>query len=273
MSTVGSSVKNTLKRSPLLVSWVHKLRHARVARRLRGPRVMRRFARLFPEAFFIQVGANDGVQLDPLHEWVLSCQWRGIMIEPVPYVFENLKANYAHLQSRIALKNVAIAPSRGEMPFWHLRKAECQGSNHWYDALGSFRKEVVLWHERYIPDIRERLVCSQVKTDTFSAVCEQEHVQHVDLIQMDTEGFDFEVIKLIDFERYRPRLLIYENRHFDEQTKQECEQWLRSRGYLLLREVLDTWCVDARPRDDRQARLLAYWRRCMGDKPIAETVL
>lgn len=274
MSMAGAQTKRWLKRVPFLVRLVHKWRYVRGMRRLEGPRLMRRFARLFPEACFVQIGANDGDQLDHLQSAIVSSNWRGLMLEPVPYVFERLKDNYGHLQSRVALRNVAIGPSQGHMPFWHLQQDDAsEDLPRWYDALGSFRKEVVLKHERYIPDIRQRLICTEVETITFDGLCEQEAVEAIDLIQMDTEGFDFEIIKLIDFDEYRPRLLIYEHHHFNEETKVECEQHMHARGYVLLREAMDTWCLDARARDDRQARLLAYWNRRVGDQPVAETRL
>lgn len=274
MSVAGPAIKRSLKRVPLLLPVVRTLRHRRGMRRLQGPRIMRRFVKLFPKAFFVQVGSNDGDQLDHLQRAILSSQWHGIMIEPVPYVFARLEKNYGHLQSRITLRNLAIAPEAGSMPFWHLRQDDTSAAlPRWYDALGSFRKDVVLKHERYIPDIRQRLTCSEVKTQTFSGLCEQECIEQVDLIQMDTEGFDFEIIKLIDLDLYRPRLVIYEHHHFDSATKAECEAHMRARGYVLLREAMDTWCLDANPRDARQARLLAYWHGRVGRLPVAETAL
>lgn len=265
-------VKNWLKRIPMLVAVVHWWRIYLIKRRLQGPRIMRRFARLFPHAVFVQVGSNDGEQLDHLQHAILSSQWRGVMIEPVPYVFERLQKNYGHLQPRVTLRNIAIAPSQGSLPFWHLRQDDRDATlPRWYDALGSFRKEVVLKHENFIPDIKERLVCTQVQAQTFASLCEQEGLRQLDLIQMDTEGFDYEIIKLLDFARNRPRLLIYEHHHFDVQTKQVCESYLQSNGYVLLREGMDTWCLDARARDERQARLQDYWRKRMGQQLVAET--
>jgi len=47
------------------------------------------------DVFFVQVGAMDGVWLDPIHEFVTSLAWRGILLEPLPDMFARLKANYA----------------------------------------------------------------------------------------------------------------------------------------------------------------------------------
>lgn len=256
------SLRAALRRVPGLVRLKRRIAWHMILRRTRGYRLMRAFVRLYPQAFFIQIGANDGEQLDHLRHSILKGRWRGIMVEPVLYVFERLAQNYGHLNDRLILEPVAIAPEESQMPFWHLRKAEA-GTElpRWYDALGSFRKDVVLKHKEFIPDIEERLTSTQVPTLSFQSLCEKHEVESVDLIQMDTEGYDFEVIKLIDFERYRPVLLIYEHLHLDESTRQLCEAHLRKHGYELFSEQMDTWCLDMRAVEERHQKLLRTWRQ------------
>ena len=45
---------------------------------------------------------------------------------------------------------------------------------------------------------------------TFDSLVSKHGVTAVDLVQMDTEGYDFEIVKLIDLDRLRPRLIMYE---------------------------------------------------------------
>lgn len=45
--------------------------------------------------FFRQIGANDGVLGDPLHDSVLRHKLTGLLVEPLPNLCERLKANYA----------------------------------------------------------------------------------------------------------------------------------------------------------------------------------
>ncbi|MGH8505190.1 MAG: FkbM family methyltransferase [Stenotrophobium sp.] len=261
MNPLMSKIKSLLQRSPLLVSAVRRVRYWRNVRRLKGPKLMQRFAQLYPEAYFIQIGSNDGKQLDHLQTAILNQHWCGIMIEPVPYVFARLRRNYGHLKDRVQLENVAIGERNGSMPFWHLRQAATDDPiTPWYDALGSFRKDVILKHAIYIPDLEQRLTCTEVPTLTFAELCERHRVGQVDLIQMDTEGYDYEIIKRIDFARYRPALLIYEHHHFDAQTQAACEARLRGFGYDVVRESIDTWCVDRQARDPRQQILIDYWQ-------------
>jgi hypothetical protein len=45
--------------------------------------------------FFLQIGANDGVFCDPLHDLVLRHNLSGLLVEPLRNLFERLRANYA----------------------------------------------------------------------------------------------------------------------------------------------------------------------------------
>lgn len=43
---------------------------------------------------FIQIGSNDGMHGDPVCEYIKRDGWQGILVGPVPYLFEKLKKNY-----------------------------------------------------------------------------------------------------------------------------------------------------------------------------------
>ena len=255
---------NQLSRIPQLRRSIAQLRMHWALRRFVFPKLVKAFARHFPDAVFIQIGANDGEQLDPLRSAVLKHSWRGVLVEPVPYVYARLSRNYGHL-SRLSLENVAIAEQAGSLPFYHLREAEADVAAgklpQWYDALGSFRKDVLLKHVEFIPDIAQRVICTQVPCISFDQLCEKHELQRVDLLQMDTEGFDYEIIKTIDFQRWRPALLIYEYLHFDAKTQQDCEALLLQAGYLLHHEAMDTWCIDGRASSSAHSAWLADWHK------------
>jgi FkbM family methyltransferase len=218
------------------------------------------FAGAYPEAFFIQIGANDGEQRDPLRREVLHRRWRGLLIEPLPDVFERLQRNYAGVE-RVELLNIAIADSDGSRPLWHLAPSDDPGLPPWYDALGSFRRDVVLRHRDFIPDIDERIVSTEVTCITPETLCLRHDLSDVDVVQVDTEGYDYEILRRLPFERLRPRLVIYEHHHLSPEDRAEAQALLRSKGYELFEESLDTVALDlARIPPDRTA-LLETWRR------------
>lgn len=265
-------VRGIGRRNPVVRKIWRWIKYRRAVRRLRGPKIIRQMERLYPQAFFIQIGANDGDQLDPLRTAVHRSGWRGIMVEPVPYVFRKLASNNGHLASRVKLENVAIADVCGTLPFWHLPQADAgEGLPRLYDALGSFHKDVVLKHVNFIPDIEDRIVCTNVDCITLEELCRRNQVDAIDVLQIDTEGYDFEIIKMIDFTIRPPSLLIYEHHHFDEHTDRECRQYLRERGYRLFKEGMDTWCLRSGQKGGgRTQRLERYWQNRGGDAGFGE---
>lgn len=218
------------------------------------------FARHHPDAFFVQVGAHDGTQLDPLQDEITHRRWHGIMVEPVPYVFERLRASYGD-DPRLILENVAIADVDGEREFHHLRQADTDDGEvwKWYDALGSFRREVVLSHRELIPDIEDRIVTTNVPCLTFDSLCGRHGVTSIDVIQTDTEGYDYEVLRRIDLDRYRPKLVMFENLHLDAATRQASLELLEAHGYEHTSDGMDTLGVH-RDALERLPDLARLWR-------------
>lgn len=234
-------------------------------RRLRVPsvRLLEAFARAYPGASFVQVGANDGVALDPLRRLILQKPWRGVLVEPVPYVFQRLRQNHAPRLSRLRLENVAVAGVDGDLPFYHLARVDdpvAEGLPFWYDQLGSFRREVVLGHAHTIPDIADRVIETRVPCVTFDTLCRRNGMEQLDLLHLDTEGYDYELLKTIDLERYRPRLLVYEHQHLGEAQRLECSKLLARHGYECFEENMDSWCLRVSDVGPRDAPLLECWQ-------------
>lgn len=69
---------------------------------------------------FVQIGANDGMRSDPIRGFVVRDRWSGVLVEPLPTVFELLKANYRHLRGRgLTFVNAAISDADApSLPFW-----------------------------------------------------------------------------------------------------------------------------------------------------------
>jgi FkbM family methyltransferase len=224
-----------------------------------GPRLVRAFADAYPNAVFAEIGANDGEQHDFLRPFILTREWRGVIVEPVPFVFERLKRNYTN-QPQLVLENVAVAESDGKRLFYHLAEVDDprrEGLPRWYDGIGSFSREEVLSHGSHIPDIEERLVATEVPCLTIETLCRRSGIDRLDLLLIDTEGYDWQIIRHLDFAARRPRLLIYEHYHLGPEERRDCRDHLRAVGYETMEEHFDTFCLDTGPDDS----LTRCWRR------------
>ncbi|MGH7996554.1 MAG: hypothetical protein ACREFX_09405, partial [Opitutaceae bacterium] len=54
-------------------------------RRIEGDRLLALFAKTFPCAMVVQIGANDGETGDPLARWFGATNWSAILVEPIPH--------------------------------------------------------------------------------------------------------------------------------------------------------------------------------------------
>lgn len=52
----------------------------------------------YKEGFYIDCGANDGINQSTTWFYEKTLNWRGILIEPIPQVFEMLKKNYSFIE-------------------------------------------------------------------------------------------------------------------------------------------------------------------------------
>jgi FkbM family methyltransferase len=124
----------------------------------------------------VQVGANDGTLLSaPIRRF----GWTGILIEPVPFIFEMLKSNYADV-SGLVLLNIAIhaQDDGGKVPFYSVKQLD-NPPNIWYNQLSSFKKEVLLSHSIQIPHLDDLIEEIQISTRTFAGIIMEFKIKNV----------------------------------------------------------------------------------------------
>jgi FkbM family methyltransferase len=224
-----------------------------------GPRLLDELAEAQPSATFVEIGAHDGTRSDHLRPFILSGAWNGVMVEPVPHVFERLRRNYGALEG-IALENAAISDQDGRLPFYHLAAVDDpqrEGLPSWYDAFGSLSRENVVAHRDLIPDIERRLVRTDVACMTFESLCRKHGLRELDVLVVDAEGYDWTILRGVDFEAHRPLLVVYEHLHLSLPERAQCRAHLEQQGYEAQEEGFDTWCLHHRAGK----RLHRRWRR------------
>lgn len=157
---------------------------------------------------FIQIGANDGHRFDPLHEFAVSPNFAlsGLAVEPVPRFYEALREVYRN-QPNIKPINAAIHNDMTEATLYVVGEAYESLVPEWALGTASFNKAHVIK-----PQVPEAYVeAIQVPCLSLSELMRQEGVQNIDLLQIDTEGYDGEIIRSIDFDKVRPAMIHFEH--------------------------------------------------------------
>jgi hypothetical protein len=99
----------------------------------------------------------------------------------------------------------------------------------------SFDREHLRKHG--IPD--EEIVTHQVACHTIESALRAGGLANVDLLQIDAEGYDWPIIRSIDFSRVRPRIVRFEYRHLSNEDADACLAHLAERGYRFVIEPRD----------------------------------
>jgi FkbM family methyltransferase len=187
---------------------------------------------------FVQVGGFDGKTGDPLYPYVTKYQWKGVIVEPQTEAFEALKSNYAN-EPQIILANAAVADHDGFQTLWRLRSG-VQGLPAWAPQLASFDRDTVLRHKAQIPNIEEFIEAKQVRCVTLDTLMRESGLDRIDVLQIDVEGYDYEILKLLDFEKYKPSIIRYEHAHLHPDDLDACLDMLVQHGYKVGFEQHDT---------------------------------
>jgi FkbM family methyltransferase len=216
-----------------------------------------------PQGTWLQIGANSlsGTDTnDPLVKYlnILPAAWVKVFVEPIPALFANLEESVARWPNAKAV-NVAVAPTDdvpeaqlnmyclkdafGEEDGWGNEKNSGASRHkqafddgdllpHWADQICSFDENHITKH------FPERVAMTTTVSVTAWSVPEllrQQDIHRVDVLMVDTEGFDLRVLQQIPFATIRPRLIVYEHIHLSDADQKAAKDFLRRHCYTVSR--------------------------------------
>jgi FkbM family methyltransferase len=161
------------------------------------------------QQIFLEVGANDGVSGDPLREYILKYKWQGVMVEPQPDVFARLKANYAGEHEGIAFENVAISSDPNPLKMYRL-PISSRDSTLGTSTVASGDPKVAAKQLHMKTADLEKI---HVPTARLNDLMQKHGLEELGILQLDTEGFDWDALQTLDLTRTRPWLIRFEHGH------------------------------------------------------------
>lgn len=158
--------------------------------------------------FFVQIGANNGERYDPIHHLIVNEKEKvkGIAIEPVQEYFNELQITYKDFP-QIKLLNKAIHNSESEQTIYKIAPGYASAGEH-LKGMSSFDRQNFIKEGISVND----LVAEKVSCLSFMDLIENEKISKLHLLQIDAEGYDIEILKSIDFNKIKPRIINFEHR-------------------------------------------------------------
>lgn len=192
--------------------------------------------------FFIEIGTADFDTLIPL----AKKGWKGIFVEPVKYLLDNLERVEGSIY-----ENVAISNFNGETTINYDPKPEHQ----WQRGVGyitsnekSFMPsdEEACWPSNHFwNNDFENITKKTVPCMTLDALIEKHNVKEIDFLKIDIEGMEHIVLGSYSW-KIKPKLMKIEvNWHNDDLLK-HFQTKFAGLGYLVYKEATDWYCILAR---------------------------
>ena len=201
---------------------------------------------------FIQIGANDGLRNDPIREFIIRDKWQGILVEPIPFVFDELKHNYHYLhRNNLRFVNAAITSVCDEsISFWtfsdHFLNSLTKNERYIYLRKSAFNKNhLIRLLKNQSVKLNPNKILRELKVPTLTLMCLVERYwmkKHIDLLIIDAEGHESTIIPNIDLNKLQPKAIFFEWVNLEEKEK-DVFSFLENNGYEITKLNADAVAI------------------------------
>ena len=165
------------------------------------------FFRMKNKGYFVDIGAYDGVMGSNSLHFERFLKWDGVAIEPSINQFEKLKKN-----RNCKIVNKAISSTAKEVEFVDVVEGLTQMSGIKNDIYLKYNSKIIS------KDHASETKTVKILTTNFSEIVSQD--VEIDYLSIDIEGSEFELLKSIDFDKYKIKVISVENNLPDDQDFQ-----------------------------------------------------
>jgi len=167
---------------------------------------------IYTMSVFVQIGTNNGNDL--FRKLVLKHKpAQVILVEPNPQLYSTIQKNYEGIPNVSIVSKAIYYDDNVPVELYIAAKNKVYGSradNGW--VLSDVHFTLVPmndWGEK------SDMVTINTEGIRFDTLCSMHNIKVIDYLQIDTEGFDSEIIKMIDFSKYIIHQLRFEKWNFD----------------------------------------------------------
>lgn len=157
---------------------------------------------------FVQIGANDGRRFDNLYNIVTALRLPGIVVEPLADVFDELVRNYKPYPEVVPVR-VAIHPSAESVPIFRVAPERLGKYPDWVAGIASLDPG----HYQRSNIDPDDIITEIVPAMPLMQLLTYHDALDAQILQIDTKGFDADILAMIDFSRFSPALIKFEHRH------------------------------------------------------------
>ena len=194
----------------------------------------------------IVIGAHTGFWLK---DEITKAKGKKLLVEPVPYNLLELRQNTKNIQN-IFIEESAISNKDEKKLFYSIKRSSINKlKKHWASGIGSFDKEHILNHKSKRFDVSDLDIDElSINCLSFSSLLSKYGVTNVEKLIMDVEGYEYNLLKSINYDSVKIKKILFEKKHFDGTFKEgnkleEIVNLLKEKGYKI--KKIDTENLEA----------------------------
>jgi FkbM family methyltransferase len=187
-----------------------------------------------PRPFVLQIGANDGVINDPVHDLIVNYDLPALLIEPHPIAFQKLSEVYSG-KNNVVMLNVAIGLVDQDSAPFYVPDDELVASVPRTHRLCSFSRAQLLQALKGVGVVNaeNRIATINVPTKSVSTLLKENDLHRIDILQIDVEGYDWKVLSQFNTRESGISLINIEFFSLQDTEQRDCVSRLSAEGYRL----------------------------------------
>jgi FkbM family methyltransferase len=195
-----------------------------------------------PEGNLLKIGSFDGITNDPLYNlFIKNENWKGDFIEPVSFLFERLEKNLSNIAHRVRLHKCAIGERDEIKKIYFIRSDKSMPG--WIEQTSSLNLNMLTRLEATYPGIKNKIESEETNTYSFDSFLRKNQIKDIDLLHIDTEGYDSIILNSIDFEVWNIPLIMFEHVHMNRFAYRRILKVLSDLNYRLSYWEYDTIAI------------------------------
>lgn len=182
---------------------------------------------------YLDIGAHSPTYLNNTYLFYNN-NCRGVCVEPDPDLYEELKK----VRNKDICLNMGIGASKDSEADFYIMSTK---------TLNTFSREDAEINIKYNNQKIEKII--KIKLDTINDIIDQNFEKFPNFISLDVEGMEIEILKSLNFSKYRPEIFCIETLTYSENNSEkkipEIFDLMESNGYFTYADTyINTIFVD-----------------------------
>lgn len=180
---------------------------------------------------FLELGGLDGIRHSNTHLLENKYMWNGLIIEPSPSLFLELKEN-----RNVITENVLISNKyEKDVEFLYIEdKTKCIGLQ---GIMENYNKKHLNRCKNELNNDSKFYNIIKMDTTTLQKICENYKIYNIDYLSLDVEGSELKVLQGIDFNKINITLIGVEINY--EEDKKAIFDILNNNNYIFIKKFGD----------------------------------